>query len=388
MQVDTAPKIDVDAYVSGLYSTVPPELQALVESFGKLHHRKLWHQLTQAVSEFIDHSASKPFRVDVFTLFVREFESHINQLTLVQMGAKVSREFEDPTTHLNFLTSLLSRINKTESPEAYVLVLSTLAHAKLLYGDLLGTKTDIDEAGKTLDDLDSVDTSVNAAYYSVSADYYKARAEYAPYYKNSLLYLACIDVNVDLTPAERLQRAHDLGVSAFLGDTIYNFGELLMHPILDSLDNTEYDWIKKLLFTFNEGNIGKFESLAPLFPKEPILQENYPFLRQKICLMALIESVFKRPAEDRTMTFEAIAHETRLPVDEVEHLLMKALSLKLIRGSIDQVDEKASITWVQPRVLSRPQIGQLADRLTAWCDKLNKLEGFVSQTTPELFANA
>ena len=41
-----------------------------------------------------------------------------------------------------------------------------------------------------------------------------------------------------------------------------------MHPILDSLDNTPHEWIKKLLFTFNEGNIGKFESLAPLFPKE------------------------------------------------------------------------------------------------------------------------
>ncbi|KAG1734858.1 hypothetical protein EDD22DRAFT_787811 [Suillus occidentalis] len=46
----------------------------------------------------------------------------------------------------------------------------------------------------------------------------------------------------------------DLGISAFLGDTIYNFGELLMHPILDALDNTQYDWIKKLLFTSNEGN--------------------------------------------------------------------------------------------------------------------------------------
>jgi len=42
----------------------------------------------------------------------------------------------------------------------------------------------------------------------------------------------------------------------------------LMHPILDDLDHSEYDWIKKLLFTFNEGNIGKFEALAPLFPKE------------------------------------------------------------------------------------------------------------------------
>lgn len=41
-----------------------------------------------------------------------------------------------------------------------------------------------------------------------------------------------------------------------------------MHPILDALDSTPHEWIKKLLFTFNEGNIGKFEALAPLFPKE------------------------------------------------------------------------------------------------------------------------
>jgi 26S proteasome regulatory subunit N9 len=116
-----------------------------------------------------------------------------------------------------------------------------------------------------------------------------------------------------------------------------------MHPILDALNGTPHDWIKKLLFTFNEGNIGKFEALAPLFPQEvgfpcarrvlqystscpkPILQENYAFLRQKICLMALIESVFKRNADDRTMSFQNIAEETRLPLDEVEHLVMKAL---------------------------------------------------------------
>jgi 26S proteasome regulatory subunit N9 len=59
--------------------------------------------------------------------------------------------------------------------------------------------------------------------------------------------------------------------------------------------------------------------------QQPILQENYAFLRQKICLMALIESVFKRAADNRTMTFQTIAEETRLPLDEVEHLVMKAL---------------------------------------------------------------
>jgi 26S proteasome regulatory subunit N9 len=57
---------------------------------------------------------------------------------------------------------------------------------------------------------------------------------------------------------------------------------------------------------------------------------NYPFLRQKICLMALIESVFARGTYDRTMSFQAISEETRLPLDEVEHLIMKALRCLLL----------------------------------------------------------
>ncbi len=32
-----------------------------------------------------------------------------------------------------------------------------------------------------------------------------------------------------MSPEERLSRAHDLGISALLGDTIYNFGELVSH---------------------------------------------------------------------------------------------------------------------------------------------------------------
>lgn len=54
----------------------------------------------------------------------------------------------------------------------------------------------------------------------------QSKSEFAPYYRNSLLYLACIELS-DLEPEEQLSRAHDLGLSAFLGDTIYNFGELV-----------------------------------------------------------------------------------------------------------------------------------------------------------------
>lgn len=45
--------------------------------------------------------------------------------------------------------------------------------------------------------------------------------------------------------------------------------------------------------------------------------QNVQFLRQKLCLMALIELVFKRPGNDRRISFQIIAQETRLPVDDV-----------------------------------------------------------------------
>nr|GAT57585.1 predicted protein [Mycena chlorophos] len=380
MSTATTYKLNLDEFIAKANSSTPPDLHPFFDSFRTLYTKKLWHQLTLKLFAFLDHPLSKPYRVDVFEQFVRDFETKINQLRLVEMGVRVSKEIDNPQTHLTFLTSLLARITAVEttsakSEEAHVLLLATIARAKLLYGDLEGTKSDMDKAWSVLDRLEDVENGVNAAYYQVAGDYYKAKGEYAPYYRNSLLFLACVpNLETDMSPEDRLSRAHDLAISAFLGDTIYNFGELLMHPILDSLNGTPHEWIKRLLFTFNEGNIGKFESLAPLFPKEPILQSNYAFLRQKICLMALIESVFKRAANDRTMSFQTIATETRLPLDEVEHLVMKALSLKLIRGSLDQVDQKAQITWVQPRVLSREQIGTLAKTLGEWVDKLNKVE--------------
>ena len=42
---------------------------------------------------------------------------------------------------------------------------------------------------------------------------------------------------------------------------------------------------------------------------------------------------------------------------DVESLVMRALSLDLVKGMIDEVDEKVHMTWVQPRVLNTEQVG-------------------------------
>jgi 26S proteasome regulatory subunit N9 len=41
---------------------------------------------------------------------------------------------------------------------------------------------------------------------------------------------------------------------------------------------------------------------------------------------------------------------------QVELLVMKALSLGLVKGFIDEIDQKVSLTWVQPRVLDLQQV--------------------------------
>ena len=76
-----------------------------------------------------------------------------------------------------------------DHPQAHALVLVTLAHAKLLFSDTLGSRADLEEAGKLLEGVDGVDRSVSAAFYEVKADYHKVSE--APF-NSSRAVLSCV----------------------------------------------------------------------------------------------------------------------------------------------------------------------------------------------------
>ncbi|PWN40583.1 hypothetical protein IE81DRAFT_217836 [Ceraceosorus guamensis] len=377
-------------YLQSQATSASSSLRPLYARFPQLYEKKLWYQLTVAVEEFLNSKDSDAgtLRIDLYDKFVRGFSDKINQGRLVGIAVKAARQLSDPAAANAFLSPLLPIVDTPSTQEAHVRAVMECAHFHLLQGQLQATKDSMDKCSKILDSLDAVDTETHAAYYRVSGDYYKAKADYAPYYRSSLLYLACVDIHMDLTLEERVERAHDLSISALLGDTIYNFGELLLHPILGDLESTPHAYLASLLNAFNSGSIGHFESLLPKLHNETILKQNEPFLRQKICLMALIESIFKRANDQRTLPFDTIAQETRLPSSEVEHLVMKALSLKLIKGTLDQHAQLAHVTWVQPRVLDKAQIKALQERLDAWCQRVSQTAEFVKTETPELFASA
>ncbi|WVO14058.1 hypothetical protein L204_101685 [Cryptococcus depauperatus] len=399
MEVDSssASKSPPLTYLDGQIKSVP-EFESWWTKIKDQYERKLWHNLTVTLIEFVFLPGTGPYQIELFDKFIVTIESKINALKLVEIARRVGREYSEPDLTLKFLKSVHSRLTNPYPVEAtddtpaqpaplppaasaYALSLSSIAYAQLLLGDLTSCKASLDETEKLLNEQDTVEPVVNAGYYGVAGDYYKVKADYGPYYKNALLYLACVDLKTEMAESDKKSRAHDLCVAALLGENIYNFGELLQHPILQVLDGTEYEWIKVMISSFNAGEIGRFESLCNNLPNEPILESSISFLRQKICLMALIQTVFTRPRDgsSRLMTFQSIGEATRLPVHEVEHLLMKALSLNLIRGTLDQVDGTVDIEWVQPRVLEGKQLDLLAEQFRMWCDNVGQTEKKVEQ---------
>jgi len=53
--------------------------------------------------------------------------------------------------------------------------------------------------------------------------------------------------------------------------------------------------------------------------------------------MAFLELAFNLPKNNRVIGFDALSKATSIPVEHVEFMVMKAMALKLICGSIDQI---------------------------------------------------
>jgi len=203
-----------------------------------------------------------------------------------------------------------------------------------------------------------------------------------------LLYLVYTPLE-QIPVTEQASLAFDMGLAALVSTNIHNFGELLAHPILNSLLETKNAWLREFLFAFNRGDLDKFDQLLNVHRREieeqPALKNNQSLLREKISILALMELVFNKPAEGRTLPFKVIANATKLKDDEVELLVMKALSVKLIRGEIDEVNQTVTISWVQPRVLDMIQIGKMRDRVAEWTENVHSVLNYVqNETAPEL----
>ena len=108
------------------------------------------------------------------------------------------------------------------------------------------------------------------------------------------------------------------------------------------------------------------------------------YLNQKVRIIAFLELLFRCGKDERCLSFSQIAEVCQVQRDDVEMLVMKAKCLELVRGTIDEVDEKVQIDWVLPRYLSTGHLKVLVDRLGEWESKMEHVIRLVENGSDEL----
>lgn len=376
---------NIAGYLAEQKKTTDKELAAEWTQIEELYNEKLWNELTIKLNTFVKNPAlqNEDALLTLYHNFICVFETKINPYGLVEMLTVVVSHIADKKEAIAFLEKLKEKVKvcdealwmcKVLQGQIYLEALNELDETKKIILDL---KDILEEAGNV--------TPVHGKYYMLAANYYRLVGQHSDYYRCGLQFLGC---SMDSYPKDQWpQQAFFLGLAALLGEGIYNIGELLAHPILESLKGTENEWLVELLQAFNSGDINKFEQMKPKWSTIADLAAQEVKLRQKISLLCLMEMTFKRPANKRTITFEEIAKEAKLPIKEVEILIMKALAQGLVKGAIDEVAGVVNMTWVQPRVLDRKQVAAMASTLDTWMASITSMEQLIESRASEILTN-
>ncbi|KAH8414437.1 hypothetical protein KR215_006518 [Drosophila sulfurigaster] len=379
------PQATVTAYLAAQKKTTNKDLAAEWTLIEELYNEKLWNELTIKLVVFVRHESlqDETALLQLYQNFISTFETKINPYGLIQILEVVVDNISDKKESIDFLEKFKDKVKICDEAVWYLQVMQGNLYLSNL-NDLNATKKIIEELRDVLEEAGNV-TPVHGKYYMLASQYYRRVGKHSEYYRCGLQFLGC---SLDDYPKDQwAQQAFFLGLAALLGDGVYNIGELLAHPILESLQNTENEWLVELLKAFNTGDINKFNDMKKIWSKIPDLAAQEVKLRQKISLLCLMEMTFKRSAIERAISFADIASETKLPAKEVEFLIMKALALDLVRGEIDQVAGVVNMSWVQPRVLNRPQIAGMASTLDTWMGAITNMEKLMENRAAEILTN-
>mmetsp|Transcript_84 Transcript_84/g.112 ORF Transcript_84/g.112 Transcript_84/m.112 type:complete len:407 (+) Transcript_84:106-1326(+) len=382
----------------------------LAETYKKiadLCRQKLWHQLTLTIIPFVSDSSNLRITSEgtnsflaLYDKVITTVEKKLNSLSLARVASAVADSLldSDGTAAKAVLENLTAQSERLGVPatlfvesKLHLLTLNLLERAggsldkaqlQAINESLKSNKVKLQEMT-----VDTSTTMVHSAHYECAMKYRKAVGPPEAFFQEALAYL-------NYTPMDQMESPHnfamDLSLAALTGDRVFHFGQVVMTPILTSLKGTPESWLMEFMHTMAKGDVVAFNQLsekyAPEIQQQPALVHRAEAVKEKITLLALVNMVFERPSAERTLTFQEIADRIHVHIDQVEMVVMRALSLKLIEGNIDQVSQKVDVTWVMPRTLTQDQLQELSTRFGEWAVKVSKTADYMGEHTPALFA--
>ncbi|VVD03369.1 26S proteasome non-ATPase regulatory subunit 13 [Leptidea sinapis] len=376
------PGSEVNEFLANKQSS-DTELSREWSEIEELYSKKLWHQLTLKLLDFIKKPKlqTADHLIQLYNVFIHTLENKINPLSLVEIVAYVVPQYKDKKEAIAFLQQVETKVKRNDEALALCKVLQGQIYLEKLK-DVDATEKIIEEIENKLIDANGI-TPVHGRFYKLASEYYRVRGPMGAYYRAALRYVGCMAGGADLPQAERRAFALHMALAAVVAPDVYDLGELLAHPIMENLNGTSDEWARELLKAVANGDVVAFENIRASTPHTELHRLDRQ-LKQKIAILCLMGMAFRRTSPQRKLTFSDIAREARISHDEVELLVMKALAEKLIRGHIDQVNETVKITWVKAQALDRSGAGLLAARLDTWCSSAAAASHLLANNTSDI----
>ncbi len=379
-----------------------PQIHGALDSIALLASQKQIHQLTTEVINFLDHSAgilSGEELVQFFDGCVSKYAERMNPLELLRIIQRCSRRSDIPAS-VGF--QMLDKFSHLVLKSKDATVLSKVYRAELHLRkskDVGAARSEIDAVSELLRDpmwSHSVSGSIRGLYHLEAAEMYLALGS------NDLEFYAHLVKYLTYTPLEEMAdaaiplRTKQAGVIALVNPAINDFGELLSLRVFQDLDKGASLWLVDFLRAVHLGDFVRFD--AAVKAHGPFLKQHEAALMvqiesslvKKLTMIALSElaTAFKTPPCERRLSFDQISKTCRVPISEVETLVMTTMGTGLISGTIDEVEATVHITAVQPRMLDLNQMTLLKSRIDKWACRASELLGGMKEiVTPELLVD-
>lgn len=340
-----------------------PELSERINSIQTNLDSKRWYELGEALQQFLALPQIQGQRLLLFDKLVEKNHRYLDVFHYAHLVLLASEEQPNLDATIQFLQEISQTKYFEDKPAPKALL-------DLRVVDVLTEKKEYEDALKLLNEIEKKITEqtpleVRSAFHRSQSLLDKARQDYDSFYQHAFLFLSTSKIERDAVVA------YDLCIAALFSNAVCSFGELAAHPILSSLENGEYAWLRELILLLDKGDpnssITEFEkTYLPIIQSQPEFASHLDTIRLKLHLAVFLEVIFQRDFGNRTFSFEEIAHFCQINIDQVELLVLKALSSEIIKGTIDEVEQKIVVKWCKPKALGRDRLQHLKSQIDQW----------------------
>lgn len=180
-----------------------------------------------------------------------------------------------------------------------------------------------------------------------------------------------------MSEKEKKEFSIKMGMSILLGKNVFNISELLDKDIINSLVGTDFEWLFHMMNNLGQGKIKEFTDTVSqnqdFISKFPQIVKEMTYLEQKVRIIAFLEMIFLCGKDERSIAFTKIANVCQVELVDVELLVMKAMSLNLIKGTMDEVEQVVHVDWCLPRYLNKGHLTIMNNKMVDWEQKLDNV---------------